>query len=210
MENDKSCTKSGCPLILNRRSFLASAGAVAMAAKTGSLDFASSLLAAQPNTAGKPVVQVLFVRPKVKGYWMGWPGAAYDIEARQAEYTKILEKAAKKFDVRLDVRNEPIYSESEVGACLEKLKKQPPDGLVVTNMCLHHGSSGAWPHVNKIASTKLQRNVGKSRRLSLALWGRPSPVIFREPGISPASIPPRRRTSTGLNSASECSVPSGK
>jgi len=154
MENDKSATKSGCPLILNRRSFLASAGAVAMAAKTGPLDFASSLLAAQPNTVGKPVIQVLFVRPKVKGYWMGWPGAAYDIEARQAEYTKILEKAAKKFDVRLDVRNEPIYSESEVDACLEKLKKQPPDGLVVTNMCLHHGSSGAWPHVNKIAKER--------------------------------------------------------
>jgi len=154
MSTDKSIGKSGCPLILNRRSFLASAGAVAMAAKTGPLDFASSLFAAQPDAAGKPVVQVLFVRPKVKGYWMGWPGAAYDIEARQAEYTKILENAAKKFDVRLDVRNEPIYSESEVGACLEKLKKQPPDGLVVTNMCLHHGSSGAWPQVNKIAKER--------------------------------------------------------
>jgi len=154
MSTDKSIGKSGYPLILNRRSFLASAGAMAMAAKTGPLDFASSLFAAQPNAAGKPVVQVVFVRPKVKSYWMGWPGAAYDIEARQAEYTKILENAAKKFDVQLDVRSEPLYSESAVGACLEKLKKQPPDGLVVTNMCLHHGSTGAWPHVNKIAKQR--------------------------------------------------------
>ncbi len=154
MNTNKTVTKSGCPLTLNRRSFLASAGAMAMAAKTGPLDFASSLLAAQPNTIGKPVVQVAFVRPNVKGYWMGWPGAAYDIEARQADYTRILENAAKKFDVQLDVRSEPLYSDSAVSAYLEQLKKQPPDGLVVTNMCLHYDNYSAWPHVNKIAKER--------------------------------------------------------
>ena len=154
MSTNKNVTKSGCPLTLNRRSFLASAGVMAMAAKTGPLDFASSLLAAQPNSAGKPVVQAVFVRPNVKGYWMGWPGAAYDIEARQAEYTKILENAAKKFDVQLDVRSEPLDTDNAVSAYLGQLKKRPPDGLVVTNMCLHHGNSGSWPHVNKIAKER--------------------------------------------------------
>ena len=154
MGTNKGVTKSGCPLTLNRRSFLASAGAMAMAAKTSPLNFASSLLAAQPNTAGKPVVQAVFARPKVDRYWMGWPGAAYNIKARQAEYTKILENAAKKFGVQLDVRNEPLDTDNAVNANLEQLRKQPPDGLVVTNMCLHHGSSGSWPHVNKIAKER--------------------------------------------------------
>jgi len=34
---------------------------------------------------------------------MGWPGAAYDIQARQKDYTRILTSAAEKFDVQLDV-----------------------------------------------------------------------------------------------------------
>ena len=154
MSTNKSFTKSGCPLTLNRRSFLASAGAMAMAAKTAPLNFASSLLAAQPNTAGKPVVQAVFARPKVDRYWMGWPGAAYDIKARQAEYTKILENAAKKFGVQLDVRNEPLDTDNAVNAYLEQLRKQPPDGLILTCMCLHYGKSGSWPHVNKIAKER--------------------------------------------------------
>ncbi|HCO94508.1 MAG TPA: hypothetical protein DIU00_11245 [Phycisphaerales bacterium] len=154
MSTNKGVTKSGCPLTLNRRSFLASAGAMAMAAKRGPLNFASSLLAAQPNTAGKPVVQAVFARPKVDRYWMGWPGAAYDIKARQAEYTKILENAAKKFGVQLDVRNEPLDTDNAVNAYLEQLKKQPPDGLILTCMCLHYGKSGSWPHVNKIAKER--------------------------------------------------------
>jgi len=154
MSTNKSVTKSGCPVMLNRRSFLASAGAMAMAAKTGPLDFASSLLAAQPNTAGKPVVQAVFAHPKVDRYWMGWPGAAYDIEARQRQYTEVLTSAARKFGVELDVRNEPLDTDNAVSAYLEQLKKQPPDGLVVTNMCLHHGNSGSWPHVNKIAKER--------------------------------------------------------
>jgi len=154
MGTNKGVTKFGCPLTLNRRSFLASAGAVAMAAKAGPLNFASSLLAAQPNTAGKPVVQAVFARPKVDRYWMGWPGAAYDIKARQAEYTKILENAAKKFGVQLDVRNEPLDTDNAVNAYLEQLRKQPPDGLILTCMCLHYGKSGSWPHVNKIAKER--------------------------------------------------------
>jgi len=154
MSTNKSFIKSGCPLTLNRRSFLASAGAMAMAAKTGPLDFASSLLAAQPNTAGKPVVQAVFARPKVDRYWMGWPGAAYDIKARQRQYTELLTSAARKFGVQLDVRNEPLDTDNAVSAYLEQLKKQPPDGLILTCMCLHYDKSGSWPHVNKIAKER--------------------------------------------------------
>jgi len=154
MQTDKTSSKSGCPLSMNRRSFLTTVAASAAATKMGLLDFASSLYAAQPKPIKKPVIQAVFARPKVEKYWMGWPGAAYDIAARQRQYTRILTSAAKKFGVRLDVRTEPLDSDNAVSAYLEKLKKQPPDGLVVTCMCLHYSGSGSWPHVNNIAKNR--------------------------------------------------------
>ena len=154
MQTNKTCTNSGCPLTMNRRSFLTTAGTVAAATKIGLLDFASSLYAAQPKPTTKPLIQVVFARPKVERYWMGWPGAAYDIKARQRQYTEILTSAAKKFGVRLDVRSEPLDSDNAVSAYLEQLKKAPPDGLVVTCMCLHYSTSSSWPHVNSIAKNR--------------------------------------------------------
>ena len=150
MKTQKTCSESGCPLTLNRRHFLAGAGALAVAAKIGMLDFASSLVAAESRTAGKPRVGVVFVRPDVKGYWMGWPGAAYDIPARQREYTQILSAAAEKFDVQLDIKPEPLADENAVNACLEQLKNRPPYGLVVVSMSLNQ----SWPHINKIAKER--------------------------------------------------------
>ena len=150
MKNQQSYSKSGCPLSLNRRHFLAGAGALAMAGKIDMMDFASSLVAAESRTAGKPRVRVVFVRPDVKGYWMGWPGAAYDIQARQKDYTRILTSAAEKFDVQLDVNPDPLADEQAVNACLEQLKKRPPYGLVVVSMSLNQ----SWPHINNIAKKR--------------------------------------------------------
>jgi len=152
MQTNKTCAKSGCPFMLSRRRFLAGTGALAVATELGLLDFASSLFAAEFKSAKKPLVQAVFVRPKVDRYWMGWPGASYDIKARQRQYTKILTKAARKFGVRLDVRAEPLDNESAVSAYLERIKKRPPDGLVVVSMSLNQ----SWPHINNIA-----RNRGK-------------------------------------------------
>ena len=154
MQTNKTGSKSGCPLAMNRRSFLTTVAASAAATKMGLLDFASSLYAAQPKSTKKPVIQAVFARPNVERYWMGWPGAAYDIEARQRQYTRILTSAAQKFGVQLDVRDEPLDSDNAVSVYLEKLKKQPPDGLVVTCMCLHYGGSSSWPHVNSIAKNR--------------------------------------------------------
>jgi hypothetical protein len=136
--------------MFNRRHFLTSAGAMAVAAKIGMFDFASSLFAAQPRTPGQPLVRVVFVRPDVDSYWMGWPGAAYDIKARQRQYTEILNSAAGEFGVRLDINPMPLHDESAVNKCLGRLKNQPPDGLVVVSMSLNQ----SWPHINKIAKDR--------------------------------------------------------
>jgi hypothetical protein len=137
-------------LLLNRRRFLTSAGALAVAAQTGLFDFASSLFGAEPRTAGKPLVRAVFVRPGVKGYWMGWPGAAYDIDARQRDYTRILTSAAEKFNVQLEVQPEPLTDENAVKTCLAQLKTQPPNGLIVVSMSLNQ----SWPHIDNIAKNR--------------------------------------------------------
>ena len=154
MQTNKNSAKSGCPLSLNRRSFLAATGAIAAATKMGLLDFTSSLFAAESGSAKKPRVRAVFVRPNVDKYWMGWPGAAYDIKARQKQYTKILTDAAKELGVNLQITHEPLHNDNLVGALLEDVKENPPDGLIVTCMCLHHGTSGSWPHVNNIAKNR--------------------------------------------------------
>jgi len=154
MQTDNTHPKSGCPLTLNRRSFLTTAGAFAAANQIGMLDFASSLVAAEPSPARKTRIKAVFVRPNIKAYWMGWPGAAYNIPERQAQYTKILEDAAKKFDVDLDLVAEPIHDSSIVTTLLEDLKKAPPDGLIVISMCLHHTGFNSWGHTNNIAKNR--------------------------------------------------------
>ncbi len=136
--------------MMNRRRFLKGTGAVMAAANFGLFDFASSLFAAQPRTAGRPFVRAVFIRPNVKAYWMGWPGAAYDIPARQRQYTEILNAAAEKFNVRLEIKQEPLDDENAVNILLEQLKNQPPDGLVVVSMSLNQ----SWPHINNIARNR--------------------------------------------------------
>jgi hypothetical protein len=140
--------------MMSRRGFLASAAVSAVAAKTGLFEFASSLFAAEPKPAGKPTVRAVFVRPKAQQYWMGWPGAAYDIKARQQQYTEVLTTAAKKLGIDLNLIAEPIHNSSMVDTLIANLKRTPLDGLVVTNMCLHHHGFNSWGHVNNIAKNR--------------------------------------------------------
>ncbi|NQT83341.1 hypothetical protein HQ563_09975 [bacterium] len=86
MQADKTRLDPGCPLMLSRRSFLAAAGSLAMATEMGLLDFVSSLFAAEPKSARKPVVHVVFVRPKTSDPEregerpvISWPGYQVDM-----------------------------------------------------------------------------------------------------------------------------------
>jgi len=158
MQTNKNSAKPNCPCKLSRRSFLATAGVLAASAKMGMLDLAPSLSAAQISSAEKPRVRAVFVRPNVEKYWMGWPGAAYDIKARQQQYTETLTTAAEKFGINLEVTAEPICSSQAANTLLENLQKTQPDGLVVTTMCLsrstHYPGFDPWVLVNHIAKTR--------------------------------------------------------
>lgn len=130
------------PRTVGRREFLGVAGASALSLKVGLLDFASSLFAGEGPRATKPRVQVVFVRPEGDRFWMSWPGASYDVEARQGEYTKTLVEAARKLGVDLEVRPLPLDEPEAIAAFIEQAGKSPPDGLFVSVMHLK-----SWPKV---------------------------------------------------------------
>ncbi len=134
---------------MGRRNFLATGASSMMALKTGILDLASSLFADEARPSHKPWVRAAFVRPGQDRYWMSWPGASYDAEDRQAEYTKILADAAQELDVRLDVSSVPVYDSDSVSGLLGHLDEHPPDGLIVTVQHLE-----AWPQVNYIVKNR--------------------------------------------------------
>jgi len=149
-ERRQSPTCAGCPMAMGRRGFLKGVGASALALEMGLFDFASSLFGQDFKTAGKPRVVAVFVRPPdVEKYWLGWPGGAYDIKARQADYTKTMVDAANKCGVQIEVVPEPLGDEAAVSAFMEKLKKSPPDGLIV---CMQDIKK--WALANYIAEKK--------------------------------------------------------
>jgi len=132
MQNRNHQNVGGCPLSLGRREFLTAAGASALALKLDLLDFASSLFGQEPKPAGKPRIALMFVRPKDRSkYWMSWPGQGYDPDAWAATYTKKLSDAGKELGVQMEVQKEPLSDAADVEAAVARLKKSPPDGLIV-------------------------------------------------------------------------------
>ena len=150
MPEKSTKVKLGCPLKLSRRSFLAGAGALTAAAELGVFDFASTLLAKEPKPVGQPRIRAVFVRPDVDRYWLGWPGAAYDIKARQRQYTEVLTSTAKRLQMKLEISDKPLHNKQAVSAFLSGLKKNAPDGLMVVSMSLNQ----SWPHMNRIAKER--------------------------------------------------------
>jgi len=127
-----------CPRMIGRRNFLVTMGASAVAVDMGLFNFASSLFAEVPKSAKKPVVHAVFVRPKGDRYWMGWPGTAYDVRARQTHYADTLTEAAEKFGIELKLISEPLHDTAAVNTYIDQLKQDPPKGVVLTIMHIYH------------------------------------------------------------------------
>ncbi|MEI8371807.1 MAG: hypothetical protein WCJ35_03120 [Planctomycetota bacterium] len=142
----------GCCASVNRRDFLTTVGISALAAQSGLLGFATAAVAGGlAADAAKPRVRVAFLRPKVDRYWMGWPGACYDIKAREADYRKTMSNAAVALGVNLEFETEPIADMAAVNRLLAECKQNPPDGVILTVGSLH---PDYWAHANKFAAEK--------------------------------------------------------
>ncbi len=114
----------------------------------GWLDFTARLFGQAPRIAGQPVIQVVFVRPEETPV-VSWPGGNCDVKAQQALFTETLRNAAKRFDVRLAVRDKPLEKPEEVSEFLVQFKNSPPDGLLVCAMELT-----LWGLVNEIVTRR--------------------------------------------------------
>ena len=140
---------------MSRRTFLTSAaagtGVIAAFGKLGILRRSGMGTAGAIGPENQPVIRVAFVRPDTEQYYMGWPGAQYNIQAHQQQYTLILTEAAEKFGLSLDIAEKPLHSDSMVEAFIRNLQQDPPDGLVLISMSLN---DPAWPHINTIAEKK--------------------------------------------------------
>jgi len=153
MECSEGGVMGGCPeMQMRRRTFLGAASASALVAAlemAGCGTPAPRSAAAQGRLPGPgPTVRAVFIRPKDEKFWMGWPGASYDIAGHQKAYTETLRAAADSLGVNLEVA-EPIYDAAGVTAFLDGLKAKPPQGILVTIMHLNR-----WGDVNRIVDER--------------------------------------------------------
>jgi hypothetical protein len=104
---------------------------------------------AGPASKYTPFVKAAFVRRK-EDYGMLWPGAVYDGETAKTSYTEGLKEAATKTGIRLEMREDPIYSLEEAELWTKEAVSSKTDGifLVVLDRQQH-----AWPTAAKVAET---------------------------------------------------------
>jgi len=130
-----------CCAAMGRRDFLATVGLAALTARFAVMEASAAVATQPPVTGARPRVRAVFVRQDVDRYWMGWPGAAYDIKGRQADYTRILTAAAKKLGVDLRITSDAIAEVPKMEALLAECAQNPPDGVIIVSMCLNT----SWP-----------------------------------------------------------------
>jgi len=151
MQEKKPVPRRRCPMMLGRRQFLATVSASALAMKVGIFDFASSLFGAEAPSppARGPRIRAAFLRPNIKRFWMGWPGACYDIDGSEQLYRKTLAEAAEKLGVQLEFPEKPLYDANAVTGFLEGLKQNAPDGVLLTLMDM-----GRWGDANRFVQQR--------------------------------------------------------
>lgn len=147
-----ACCPAACRSILNRRHFLASLGVLggsSLVMQLAGFDTAVAQTVGappKPGKGGKPRVRAAFTRQALDRYWMGWPGAAYDIAASQRRYTEVLNQAAKKLGLEVEIVAEPLTNDETVDAFVKATAEANPDGVVLTVMGLH---PDGWSQVNR-------------------------------------------------------------
>lgn len=129
-----------------RRQFLSRltlAAGAAMALDMGLFHWSTRQVMAAPvlpgNGQAKPRIRAGFTRPDRDKYWMGWPGAAYDIAGSQKRYTEILTHAAAELGVTLDLESAPLTNAEAIDNFLAATHNDDLAGALLTVMSLNEG-----------------------------------------------------------------------
>jgi hypothetical protein len=119
-----------------------------MAVDIGLFHWSARQVMAAPILPGhgdiRPRFLVGFSRPDRAKYWMGWPGAAYDIAGSQARYTEVLTRAARDLGVTLHIEQMPLTDADAVDRFLSNAADQDQAGALLTVMSYNEG----WPPVD--------------------------------------------------------------
>ena len=110
---------------------LRATGAAVLATQSTVLDLASSVLAAEPAPSGKPRVAVVYFRRATAGGCLWPPSSTDELAQTQDIQNKILQQAAAKYGVELNIATERI---TDVAGTLEQVAKAKPDGLIAIGM----------------------------------------------------------------------------
>ena len=137
---------------INRRKFIITSGLTSFGLMISpdilnalALQGQNKIKAHGPGADYIPSLKIAFVRRKEE-YGMWWPGQIYDGEEALKKYNKQILETAKKLDISVDIRKDPIYSPEEADGWVQEAKSQNPDGLMVVVL---DRQQHAWPTVNK-------------------------------------------------------------
>ena len=135
---------------LSRRCFLGVAGMVSVGALTGSAQSDDSKRFAEPIDVAsfrpKPKVRILNLSLRQKTpYWLGWPGASYDLEGKRKEFTQAFDQAATRTGVTLEHRSQPVDPSTSLEELIRTIQAQPPDALL-----LHLEHLNCWKMAEQI------------------------------------------------------------
>ncbi len=151
------CCPAGCCSHFGRRDFLSQLGALGGSALAMHMNWFGSAVSqawgdtAPPGAGRQPVVRAAFTRQPRDRYWMGWPGAAYDIAASQRRYTEVLNEAAEELGVRIETQDQALTDDAQVDAFLEATRESKPDGVLLTVMGLH---PDGWSQVRRFVDQR--------------------------------------------------------
>jgi hypothetical protein len=95
----------------------------------------------------KPKVRIMSVVVRQKPpYWLGWPGASYDLAGKDKEYAGTFAKSAARLGVSLEPEAAPIETNEALEAFIQKVQAQKPDAVLVN---VQH--MGCWKMADKIS-----------------------------------------------------------
>jgi len=142
-----TCSNTVCRGRISRRALLTQAAALA-AAPAGAFRDALPATPHRTRPAGKPKIDVVFIRPEQTPV-VSWPGGNCDVAAQQALFAMTIEAAAKKLDADVRIESKPLDGDAAVSSCLERLRQSPPDGLLVVAMELWR-----WNQVRRLVDER--------------------------------------------------------
>jgi hypothetical protein len=157
LTSPRPCCAAGCCSLLGRRDFVSGLGLLGGSALAMQLNWFGSAVSQalgavpKPEASRKPRIRAAFTRQPMDRYWMGWPGAAYDIAASQRRYTEVLNQAAQELGVTIDIVAEPLTDDATVDAFVTATAESKPDGVILTVMGLH---PDGWSQVRRFLSNR--------------------------------------------------------